>query len=212
MPAHLRVLIAAGLALGLTAAPALAQQPPAPADPAAPAQPDTRKPVKTADDLPRHTYRIEGKASEFVLDEARFKPFAEKVRADAEEDLRTHRIEDPTTLQDYHSLLMQIAVLDGRDDEALGHASTIRFLEKKESKRLMTGQVLMAMLAARKASGGESAGQAKFDNEFRKDLESRIRALPWDQVREEVIQTKGRAQIVSGDLVIGQMQGMVDKI
>lgn len=216
MSASFRIALIAGLALGAVQSHSLAQskEPPkeAPKDAPAAAQPDTRKVVKTADDLPRHTYKIEGKASELVQDADKFKAFASKVKADAEDDLKAYRIEDPTTLQDYHTLLMQIAVLEGHDDDALGHASTIRFLERKESKKLMTGQVLTAMINAKKASGGEFAGQARFDNEFRKDLDARIRALPWDQVREEVLQTKGRAQIITGDLIVGQMQGMVDKV
>ncbi len=206
MTRSIRLVLAAGLAAGLGLCAANAQ----PTKTAA--QPDTRIEVKTADDLPRHLYTIEGKASEFVLTDAPFKAFVAKLKADTEGDLKKFRIEDKTTLQSYYTLLQQIAMFEGRTDDALKHIEDIRELEVKESKKLMTGQLLGAMIAARSSSGGEHAGQGKFDDEFKKNLEARIRALPWATVREDVMAAKGRAQIISRELILGQMQGQLDKI
>lgn len=191
------LVLAAGLALCATT-PLLAQ----------PQQPDTRIVVKTADDLPRHTYQIEGKPSEFILTPESFSAFVSKIKADAESDLAKYRIEDPTTLQSYHSLLQQIALLEGRLDDAVAQVEKIRALEAKESKRLMTGQVVSAM-AATKAS---SADADAFRTAFKAELRKRITALPWDKIREEVTQAKGRAELVSRDLVLGQIKGGLDPV
>lgn len=206
-----RLLVFAGLCIGLAAA-AVSGQPPATPAPASASQPDTRKPVKTADDLPRHTYKIEGKASEFVLSDAPFKAFVAKVKADCEADLKEYAIEDRTTLQAYYGVLQQIAMFEGRLDDAAGYIEKIRGLEAKESKRLMAGQVQLAMIEASKSAGGMKPEDAKFQDAFKAELDRRIRALPWETVKEEVNQAKGRAEFVTRDLVIGFVRGQLDPV
>lgn len=172
-------------------------------------QPAQKIPVRTADDLPRHVYRIEGKATEFLLSDAPFRAFLREVRANAESDLRLYDITDPTTLQGYHTTLQQIAMLEGRWDDALAHVEKIRDLETKESKRLMTGQTLRAYVAADRAAGGEPA---IFERAFRQELKRRVGALPWDQVQDDVKRTRGTASFITRDLIMGQLQGQLDPI
>jgi subtilisin family serine protease len=168
--------------------------------------PDTRRPVKTVDDLPRRTYKIEGKASEFILTDEPFKAFVDAVRKDAEDDLKTYRIEDASTLQGYYTLLQQISMIQIRWDDAIGYANKVRDLETKEARKLMAGQMLGALVAAKRATGKEE------DAAFRAELDTRIRALPWNIVRDEVTQARGRAQIITRDLLIGQLKGQLDPI
>jgi hypothetical protein len=203
----LRLALAAGLCVSLSLTPTLAQQTP----PAA-SQTDTRKAVKTQDDLPRHTYKIDGKASEFVLSDAPFKAFAQKVKADVESDLAQYKIEDRTTLQGYYGTLQQIAVFEGRYDDAAMYVEKIRELEAKESKKLMTGQVTLSVVAAGKATGGVKVDDAKFKDAFKAELDKRVRALPWDKVKEEVNAGKGRAELGTRELIIGQLQGGLDPV
>lgn len=208
MSRSLVLVLAAGLALSLAGgveSAALAQE----AAPAAGAGQDTRIPVKTADDLPRHTYTIAGKASEFLLSDGPFREFVAEVKKDTEDDLAKYRIEDPTTLQGYYQILQQIAVFDGRDADALSYIEKIRALESKESKRVMTGQVLSAYLAARASAGGD---RAKLEAAFGEALGARVRALPWDLVKEEVKQAKGRAEILRKELILGSLQGQLDPV
>lgn len=205
-----RLVVVAGLAVGLALSAAVMAQTPAPTPPPAAQPPKTV--VKTRDDLPRHTYRIEGKASEFLVSDEPFKALMAKIKADAEADLERYDIGDPSTLQEYHALLQQIAVIEGRYEEAVRHVTRIRELEPKESKRLMIGQVLEAMIAAERTSNGGRPGDAVFDERFKKALDSRVRSLPWEKVREQVIQSKGTADILRRELIIGQMQGQVDPI
>lgn len=204
------LIVAAGLAVSLGAvfAPPL---PVAMARPQESAPPDSRQVVKTSDDLPRHLYHIEGKASEFVLSDKPFRDLAAKVRADCESDLAKYRIEDPTTLQGYYNTLQQIALLEGRNNQVREFIDKIRDLEAKPSKKMMTGQVITSLIAAEEQTG-EKAGQLEFDAAFKRELESRIRALPWEVVRESVMQSKGTSLIITRELVLGQIKGQLDVI
>jgi len=175
---------------------------------------DGRIPVKTKDDLPRHTYRVEGKASEFLLSDAPFKAFVQQVKQNAESDLAKYKIEDRTTLQEYYALLQTVALFEHRDDDALKYLEKAQEIEAKESKKLMMGMVSKAMIEATKATSRDAAaaGSEEFVAAFKKALDSAVRGLPWDKVREEVMQGRGRAQIISRALVLGQVQGGLDPV
>ena len=160
-----------------TAAPLFAQ----PATPPA-TTPSGKIPVKTADDLPRHTYQIEGKASEFLRSDAPFKAFVTKVRADIESDLLKYDITDVATLKDMYNTLQQIAIFEGRDQDAIALIEKSRAIETKEAKKLMTGQVLTSLVEARKSSAG-GTDQAKLQAAFGKELAARVGALPCSRGR-----------------------------
>ena len=87
--------------------------------------------IEKADDLPRHTYQIEGKASELVQDREAIMALAAKVKADLEADLETYDIPDATTLQGYYATLRTIAFLEGRNEDVLALSEQIRSLEEK---------------------------------------------------------------------------------
>ena len=74
------------------------------------AQADSRISVKTADDLPRHSYKITGKALDLLTDDARFNTLLNQGIADALGDLQKYKIEDPSTLRAYYDFL-QISYL-----------------------------------------------------------------------------------------------------
>ena len=199
----LALVLAAGLCVSFTSV-LLAQQPGA----GAPAAVGAKMPVKTADDLPRHTYKIEGKASEFVVSDGPYKAFLKQMKADLESDLAGYDITDPTTLQGYYQTLQAIAVLEGRWDDALACADKVKELETKEAQKLYSGTMLRSVVAAKKAAG--AAGEAAEDAAFRKELEARARALPFDKVREILTRQKGQAEIITRDLLLGQIKGTLD--
>jgi subtilisin family serine protease len=172
-------------------------------------QPDTRIVAKTADDLPRHTYKIDGKPSEFILSGKPFMDFAAKVKADAESDLAKYRIDDPTTMQGYYQLLGGVAILEGRDADVLSYIEKGRALESKESKKLTAGLVTRALIEARKSAG---ADREKFNAAFRQNLARAVKDLPWTTVRETITQIKGQSEILSKDLILGEVGGRLDPV
>ena len=174
-----------------------------------PPAPTTKITVKTADDLPRHTYKVAGKASEFLLSDKPFKDFVSQVKLNAESDLATYDITDRTTLQGYHALLQQIAMFEGRFDDAIACSAKVRSLEGKESKKLMTGQVLGALIAAKKASNGD---QSRLEQVFKSRLNESVGTLPYATVREELVSARGRAQMITRELILGQVAGSLDPV
>lgn len=181
--------------------PVLAQSP-------APAQPPPKKiVVKTESELPAYTYQIEGSPSEFILTDAPFKAFANELRKNAEETLARFDIQDPTYLKTYYQTLLQVAVFEGRFDDAPALIEKMRELETKESAKLMTGVSVSSYMAAKKKAGNDAAALAEA---FRAELKSRLSTLPWEKVAEEIKSAKGRADLVTRDLLIGSVKGSVD--
>src|SRR5439155_26113963 len=82
----------------------------------------------------------------------------------------------------------------------------VRAPETKDSKRLTAGLVLRSPIAA-KTAGGDTAA---FDAAFKKELAAQVSPLPWEKVREDITQAKGRAEYVSRDLIIGSLKGQLD--
>lgn len=195
-------VLVAGLSVALPVAEARQPQP----TPAS--QPAGKIPVRSAADLPTHTYTIEGKASEFVQSDAPFKAFIQQVRTNLEGDLAKYDIQDKATLQQYYSQLMAVALLQGRDAEIPAMIEKIREVEGKESKKLMTGQTMLSYLAARKAGGDDAARLAT----FKKELMQRVAPLPIEKVREELASARGRAQMMSRDLILGQVKSGLDPV
>lgn len=204
IPLKLRFALALALAAGI-AAPVLAQ---AENKAAAATQPASKKVVKTAADLPVHTYKIEGKASEFLVSDKPFKDFVAQLKADYEKDLAECDIQDKTTLQGFYNVLAQIALFEHRDDDALKYLEKVRDLEGKESKKLMTGQTARALAAADKAGPDEAAKVEA----FKATLRANVSKLPWDKVRDEVTRAKGMAELIRKELILGQVQAGVDPV
>jgi subtilisin family serine protease len=164
--------------------------------------------VRTAADLPVHTYSISGKASEFFVSDAPFKEFLRKVKADIESDLAKFDIQDKPTLQQYYGVLQGIALLEGRLDDVIPFTDKIRAIELKESKKLMTGQTVAAYVAGKKAGlSGEALSKA-----FASELKKNLSGLAWDKVREDVTAAKGRAEMISRELILGQIKGGLDPV
>lgn len=173
---------------------------------AQPAAAGAKKVIKTADDLPRFTYKVEGKASEFIDNEASMKRLASEIRRDLESTLAQYDIQDPTTLQGYLSTLQGIAMLEGRDDDALGFIDRVRALETKEAQKLMTGVVQRAIVAGRRAEPGQT------ENAIAQELERQLRALPFEKVREILMQRKSSMEVATPDLIRGQLQAQLDPV
>lgn len=173
------------------------------------AEPDTRIVVKTADDLPRHTYVVKGKALDILKDEAQFNALLDQAIADANADLAKYKIEDPAALRGYYDFLQTAASLKGEWDKAIELTAKLRELETKESEKLMRGQGLQARVAAMKAAGDD---KDKFVKVFKTELKSRIEKLPYSVVKDRLIAVRNQAKIVSRQLVESSLSNQMDPI
>ena len=113
------------------------------------AAPPAKIPVASLDDLPVHTYPLQGSASAMFADPAQMAALKDAYRADLEADLAKYDIRDEATLQGKYGALALVAMMDGRDQDALAWLDKGGELEDKESARLMNGLVNRALIASR---------------------------------------------------------------
>ncbi len=165
--------------------------------------------IEKLDDLPRHTYKIEKKAADFIKDQDAVMALAAKIKKDLESDLAKYEIEDKTTLKAYYSDLGLIAMLEGRYDDYLKFLDKRKNLEEKEAQKLMAGFTGSAIVKA-KSSDVQDENKVIY-NEIKKKLAS----IPYETVEANVKQYKGMAEILSENFVIGQaqsgLQPVIDK-
>jgi subtilisin family serine protease len=175
------------------------------------AQPETKKiKVESLDDIPRVVYAIEGSASELLMSDE-FPAFAARVRADVEGLLEEYDIQDPTTLQTLYGIQRRLDFLEGDYDGALGWMEKSLALEDKEANRLTAGLYLRAWVAAREAVGAGGDDEA-FRAAFAEQLRGAVEALPWEVVQENIEQSKGRAEYLSENLILGMIQSEIDPV
>jgi hypothetical protein len=175
---------------------------------ACPVQAEDRIPVKTADDLPRHTYTLAGKASDVLRSEEQFGALARQVRTDVEADFAKYDIQDTATLQRLHGVLLSLDLLEGRCGEAAKRIERLRELENKEAQKLTAGLTAEAYLAATHQGGSMS----KRREVFGRCLLERLHGLPWEIVRDEIEAQKAKAEIYSENLLMGLVQSRLDPI
>ncbi len=182
---------ALSLVLALLAVPALAADPP-------------RKKIERADQLPPRAYEVPMKPSALIQDPKATAALAAAVRKDIEADLRDFDIEDKATRIGFLGTLTQVAVLEGRLDDALSLSAQAKELQEKPALKLISGIQLRPLVVAKRAPG-DKAGEV-FLAAFRKELA----ALPYDQVQAELKTMKARAEIISPALVVGMAEERLD--
>jgi subtilisin family serine protease len=166
-----------------------------------------RKVVKTADDLPRFTYKVDLKPSELLTADEPFEKLLDAVVVDAEKTLREYDIQDRATQQAYHQFLTSAYFLQGKYDEAIGQSDKAKELETDEVDKLTRGHIGRAWVFAKRESNGDAT---KFDSLFKTDLERRLRALPLDKVRDDFVRTQMQLRMVNKDLVQQQVTAQLD--
>ena len=149
---------------------------------ALPALAQTKQRVEKAADLPRFSYRIDGKVEDVVRDDAKFRAFAAPLRRDLESVLAGYEIPDKAVERGYHAALAQLDWLEGRNDAVVKRLEALRELEEKPADKLLSGLTLRAMIEAEKSTGSRS-GEA-----FRRDVARRVgealNAMPYAVVQQ----------------------------
>ena len=194
--------LALGLAASLVAAPVAAQYQAAP-----------KQRVEKAADLPRFNYKIDGKVEDLLRDDAKFKAFAQKLRADIDSVLIRYEIPDKSVERGYLATLAQLDYLEGRYDDAMLRVDRIRSLEEKPADKLMSGLTLRTMIMAERKVG------SRVTDAYRQDVGNMLREaldkMPYAVVQNEVKEMKASAEIIGEPLILGsvreRLQPIVDK-
>jgi len=169
--------------------------------------------VEKASDMPRFTYKIDGKLEDLVRDDARFRKFAAEVRRDNESVLARYDIADKAEQRQLLGVLAQIAFLEGRYDDAAKLADEIRALEEKPADKLTSGMQLRAMIAAQRKAGDTTS--AAYRDEVARLIAAELKPLPYAVIENNVKGAKTGAEIIGESLVLGnvrdRLQPVVDK-
>jgi len=186
-----------------------AAPPQTPPQPAAPAEP-TKPKITKLDDLPRHTYPVQGTVMDIVNSADKFAPLAAAVRADVEKDLNDYDIEDKTTLKNLKGTLLKLDLLEGKNDEARKLITELRDLEDKPALKLMTGFLAETRLDVQDQTKQTDLSNPAFQAAFTKELATRANALPWNVVQDELKHAKGSFEILSKNLLVGEVQSSIE--
>ena len=176
-------------------------------------QPAPKQRVEKAADLPRFSYRIDGKVEDLLRDDAKFKAFAEKLRADIDSVLVRFDIPDKAIERGYHGTLAQLDYLEGRYDDVLMRLDRIRALEEKPADKLLSGLALRSMISAERKTGSRD-GDA-YRQEVGRLLKEALDGMPFLVVQNEIREIKASTELVGEPLIIGsvreRLQPIVDK-
>ncbi len=168
--------------------------------------------IEKAADLPRFSYKIDGKLEDVVRQADRFAPLASAIRRDTESVLAGYDIPDRATLR---GLVTQIAILDFLDaqyDRALARLDQARALEDKPADKLLSGLRLRAMAMAAKSHPLNSDGYRKAVSEA---IALELGGMPFAVIANDVREIKMGAELIGEALILGNvrevMQPIVDK-
>ncbi len=161
--------------------------------------------IEKLDDLPRHVYKVDMKATEVIQNDAALLKLAGEVKKDLEDDLNKYEIADKTTLKDFYANLSTIALLENNYDVYLGYLQKRKDLEDKTSIKATTGMFAVAYIAAKKQGGD-------FKPAFRAELKKLLDGLDYKDCEAIVKQNKGNAEIVSQPMMFGMIESAVQPV
>lgn len=159
--------------------------------------------IESNEDLPRFTYEVEGKLTDFIQSDE-FLAFAIKRRNDIVSVLDGYELTDATTLKAYHGLILNVQMLEGDFAGARASIATIRELEDKPAPKLLTGVLFTALMDA--ADGGDEWADEAFRARFEQKYGSALEALPWDVVQDSVERGKAGWEIRSRNFYLGLIE------
>jgi len=183
--------IALPLLLAVLALPALAADPP-------------RKKIERADQLPTRAYPVSMKPSALVQDAKATDALASALRKDIEADLKAYDIEDRATRIGFLGTLAQIAVLQGRLDDALALSGQMKELQEKPALKLLTGVQFKPLVASKRAP------PASRDEIFLAGFRKELAALPYGQVQAELKSMKASMEVMSANFLVGMAEQRLD--
>jgi subtilisin family serine protease len=137
-----------------------------------------KKTITNAAELPRFIYEAPDNLIDLLNNEAAYKAFTAKVRADLEGVLRDYEIKDEATLKQIYKTLVHLDLQDGMWDSVIVRIGLIRELESKPELKLYTRDLLEieAIVKAQKQAG---AGEgANYRQAFRQILTEMFNRLP----------------------------------
>jgi subtilisin family serine protease len=176
-------------------------------------QAQAKQRIEKEADLPRFTYKIDGKVEDLILDNAKFAKFAADVRRDTESTLSKYEIADKASERQLLGTLLQLDMLDGRYDSALAIAEKIRALQDKPADKLLTGTTPRAIVAGERKAGNRTSDVYK--SAVAQSIQDTLKPMPYEVIANDIKEAKARAETMGEGRMIGAarefLQPTVDK-
>src|SRR5438067_1456338 len=171
---------------------------------AASAHAQEKKRIEKAADMPRFTYKVDGKLDEIVLNDAKFNAFSNEVRRDTESVLAQYDIADKAMLRQQLGVILRLDYLEGRYDDALKTAARIRELEEKPADKLLSGVTIRALINAERKVGNRTSDA--YRAEVSRLISADLAAMPYEVVQNEIKEGKAGTEILSEALALGYIR------
>ena len=169
----------------------------------------TKPRIDKAADLPRFSYRIEGKLEDVVRNAERFAPFAAAVRKDLEGVVNGYDIADKATQRELLTTLALLDVLEARYEQAFNRAELVRGLQDKPADKLISSLRLRAISqAARKQPLGSDA----YKKAVAEYLSAELAKAPYAVIENEVRELKASAELIGEALILGRIREVMQPI
>jgi len=168
-----------------------------------------RKRIERAADLPRFTYRIDGKVEDVVRSRERFAAFAGAVRRDTEGVLTGFDIPDRATRRNLLGTLAVLDFLDADYERTLTRIDEIRSLQDKPADRMLAASRLRALALAGKAGGAPATLDA---DAVAAALERELAPLPYEVIENDVKGAKAGVELMGEALILGRIREVVQPI
>jgi len=163
-----------------------------------------KKRIEKAADMPRFTYKVDGKLDEIVQSDAKFKAFSAELRRDTESVLAQYDIADKAMLRQELGVILRLDFLEGRYDDALKVAARIRELEEKPADKLLSGLTIRAMINAERKVGNRTSDA--YRAEVNRLISVDLAGMPYEVVQNEIKEGKAGAEILSEALALGYIR------
>jgi subtilisin family serine protease len=167
----------------------------------------TKPRIDKAADLPRFTYKVDGRVEDILRDDAKFALFSADVRRDVQSVLDGYQIDDRATLRQLEGELAQLDYLDGNFDAAVQRLARVKALQEKPADKLMSGLQMRALIGAQRKIGDRTS--SAFRTEAGRLIEAELAQMPYETVQNEVKELKASAEIASEALTLGYLRDVI---
>ena len=163
-----------------------------------------KKRIDKAADLPRFSYKPDGKIEDMIRDDAKFKPFASELRRDLESVLAQYDIEDKATSRQILSELAQLDMLDGNYDAALARVAQVKALEDKPADKLLSGMTTRAIVAAVRTNPDRTS--AAYRSAVRQSIQGDLADMPYEVIANQMKEAKAGAELLGEGRLFGNIR------
>ena len=173
-----------------------------------------KKRIDKAADLPRFSYKIDGKLEDMVRDDAKFKPFAGELRRDLESVLAQYDIADKADAR-------ASSWASSRSSTCSTAATTTRWRASRRSRRSRTSPPTSCCPASPLGRSSPACGPVRTGRRMRtgprstRSITGELADMPYDVIANEVKEAKAGAELLGEGRLIGNvrevLQPTVDK-